>query len=30
MDEPETLQKLTGHKLVRDRRLELIQPGDLD
>ena len=30
MDEPETLQSLTGHKLVRDRRLELIEPGDLD
>ncbi|MGH2729856.1 MAG: CBS domain-containing protein [Actinomycetota bacterium] len=30
MQEPETLQKLTGHKLVRDRRLERIEPGDLD
>jgi len=30
MDEPETLQTLTGHKLVRDRRLELIEHGDLD
>jgi CBS domain-containing protein len=30
MDEPETLHALTGHKLVRDRRLELIEPGDLD
>jgi CBS domain-containing protein len=30
LDEPETLQKLTGHKLVRDRRLERIEPGDLD
>jgi CBS domain-containing protein len=30
MDQPETLQSLTGHKLVRDRRLELIEHGDLD
>lgn len=30
LDEPETLQSLTGHKLVRDRRLELIEHGDLD
>ena len=30
LDEPETLQSLTGHKLVRDRRLELIEAGDLD
>lgn len=30
MEEPETLQQLTGHKLVRDRRLERIGPGDLD
>jgi predicted transcriptional regulator len=30
MEEPETLQKLTGHKLVRDRRLDRIEPGDLD
>jgi CBS domain-containing protein len=30
MDEPETLQQLTGHKLVRDVRLERIEPGDLD
>jgi CBS domain-containing protein len=30
LDEPETLQTLTGHKLVRDRRLELIEHGDLD
>lgn len=30
MEEPETLQALTGHKLVRDRRLERIGPGDLD
>ena len=30
MEEPETLQTLTGHKLVRDRRLERIEVGDLD
>ena len=30
MEEPETLQSLTGHKLVRDRRLEIIEAGDLD
>ena len=30
MDEPGTLQALTGHKLVRDRRLERIEAGDLD
>lgn len=30
LDEPETLQTLTGHKLVRDRRLEIIEVGDLD
>jgi CBS domain-containing protein len=30
MDEPEPLQKLTGHKLVRDRRLERVEAGDLD
>lgn len=30
MEEPQTLQKLTGHKLVRDMRLERIGPGDLD
>lgn len=30
MDEPRTLEPLTGHKLVRDRRLELIEAGDLD
>jgi CBS domain-containing protein len=30
MQEPETLQELTGHKLIRDRRLERIQAGDLD
>ncbi|HEX2235719.1 MAG TPA: CBS domain-containing protein [Actinomycetota bacterium] len=30
MQEPSTLQTLTGHKLVRDRRLERIEAGDLD
>ena len=30
MDDPEPLQKLTGHKLVRDRRLERVEAGDLD
>ncbi|MFN2594944.1 MAG: cyclic nucleotide-binding/CBS domain-containing protein [Actinomycetota bacterium] len=30
MQEPETLQVLTGHKLARDRRLERIDAGDLD
>jgi CBS domain-containing protein len=30
MDEPETLEVLTGHTLVRDRRLERIEHGDLD
>jgi len=30
MEEPSTLQALTGHKLVRDRRLERIEAGDLD
>jgi CBS domain-containing protein len=30
MEEPEKLTVLTGHKLVRDRRLELIEAGDLD
>lgn len=30
MEEPETLQALTGHKLVRDRRLERVEAGDLD
>lgn len=30
MDEPEHLQALTGHKLVRDRRLERVEAGDLD
>jgi CBS domain-containing protein len=30
LDEPETLQALTGHMLVRDRRLQIIEAGDLD
>jgi CBS domain-containing protein len=30
MDDPEQIQKLTGHKLVRDRRLERVEAGDLD
>jgi CBS domain-containing protein len=30
MEEPESLEALTGHTLVRDRRLELIEHGDLD
>jgi CBS domain-containing protein len=30
MDNPEPLQRLTGHKLVRDRRLERVEAGDLD
>jgi CBS domain-containing protein len=30
LDEPETLEVLTGHTLVRDRRLERIEHGDLD
>lgn len=30
MDDPEPLQRLTGHKLVRDRRLERVEAGDLD
>jgi CBS domain-containing protein len=30
MEEPATLQALTGHKLVRDRRLERVEAGDLD
>jgi CBS domain-containing protein len=30
MDEPRTLAALTGHKLVRDIRLERIEAGDLD
>lgn len=30
MQEPSHLQALTGHKLVRDVRLERVGPGDLD
>ncbi|HEX2295342.1 MAG TPA: CBS domain-containing protein [Actinomycetota bacterium] len=30
MEEPGTLEHLTGHKLVRDRRLERVEAGDLD
>ncbi len=30
MEEPATLEQLTGHKLVRDRRLERVEAGDLD
>jgi CBS domain-containing protein len=30
MQEPGPLQELTGHKLVRDKRLERIEVGDLD
>ena len=30
MDDPAPLQTLTGHKLVRDRRLERVEAGDLD
>lgn len=30
MEEPDALEHLTGHKLVRDRRLERVEPGDLD
>jgi len=30
MDEPSALQSLTGHKLVRDMRLERVEAGDLD
>lgn len=30
MDEPQTLETLTGHKLVRDRRLDRVEAGDLD
>ena len=30
LEQPETLSALTGHKLVRDRRLERIEAGDLD
>jgi CBS domain-containing protein len=30
MEEPDTLEHLTGHKLVRDKRLERVEAGDLD
>ena len=30
MQEPESLQVLTGHKLARDMRLERVEAGDLD
>ena len=30
LNEPEAIQSLTGHKLVRDRRLERVEAGDLD
>ncbi len=30
MEEPETLEPLTGHKLARDVRLERVEAGDLD
>ena len=30
MEEPSALQQLTGHKLVRDMRLERVEAGDLD
>ena len=30
MENPEPLTRLTGHKLVRDRRLERVEAGDLD
>ncbi len=30
MEEPDHLQALTGHKLVRDMRLERVEAGDLD
>ncbi|MDQ3916569.1 MAG: CBS domain-containing protein [Actinomycetota bacterium] len=30
MEEPATLEQLTGHKLVRDRRLDRVEAGDLD
>jgi CBS domain-containing protein len=30
MEEPGALRALTGHQLVRDKRLERIEPGDLD
>lgn len=30
LEEPEALQPLTGHKLIRDRRLDRVEAGDLD
>ena len=30
MDAPEHIQTLTGHKLVRDKRLDRVEAGDLD
>lgn len=30
MEEPAHIQTLTGHQLVRDRRLERVEAGDLD
>ncbi len=30
MEKPSALQQLTGHKLVRDMRLERVEAGDLD
>lgn len=30
LEEPDTLQALTGHKLARDKRLERVEAGDLD
>ena len=30
LEDPEHLQTLTGHKLVRDKRLERVEAGDLD
>lgn len=30
LEDPEHLQTLTGHKLVRDRRLDRVEAGDLD
>jgi len=30
LDDPQHLQTLTGHKLVRDKRLERVEAGDLD
>lgn len=30
IEDPEALQSLTGHKLVRDARIERVEAGDLD